>query len=673
MSELAIPQVRCEIFREPCFWDDNFVDGWTPEHDAEVSTDGDVVTVKIGTVVTSAAISKDAVFYAVSDRYVIVKCDVFDGTIWKVYLRKAASGSWLEAASYNSTGIKTVDLDGVTKEKCDKIRFRIDGLAGEKAEFDYVAICKKTMLIPSDTWDLLTELQITLPLLSSGVAGVNPLKFPNFDAEYTGKISPFDVVLLYLWRKGDIIKKVFGGPFVQPGTTGSGVSQEYYLQCEAVGHGHDLQVPESMFQKFIEATNGRTIIQDVLSYCSITDKFVDVDEEIESVHDFDFDEFLPFNVVNEVCRQAKTLGGVVGFDAYVDPAGNMHVFKRGKYVSSVSLSEAQIDFYDRSVDVLRVKNKIAIYGARQKNYPENKDLAESTLGWSGPSVGIDLDDKKIGTLSVTAHQASGTYIWLDRTFTPAIECDCWKKYTKFKFWLKIIIAAGNPMLLRVWLTSPDLGDCFSKTIYPIPHSDIWYEWILELGDGKGWSKTGNPTWNNITGFRIMVNYAVSQASDLKIDGPHFAEARFVGIVENKVSQAKYGVRCREPEIDEILASDAECAARAQSISDFLSEPVTKFTTIVEGDNRYRSGDKLYIPLSNDNINDWFRIIEVLHVIRGVDWNTHLTVSNEPEYIDYVFAMTGPPRNAGATVVAATSEGEDVDFTSIQQAIDVIAA
>jgi len=43
-----------------------------------------------------------------------------------------------------------------------------------------------------------------------------------------------------------------------------------------------------------------------------------------------------------------------------------------------------------------------------------------------------------------------------------------------------------------------------------------------------------------------------------------------------------------------------------------------------------------VVLSNDNINDYFRILEVRHTLEDVLWQTELLLSNEPIMIDYVF-------------------------------------
>lgn len=41
-------------------------------------------------------------------------------------------------------------------------------------------------------------------------------------------------------------------------------------------------------------------------------------------------------------------------------------------------------------------------------------------------------------------------------------------------------------------------------------------------------------------------------------------------------------------------------------------------------------------------------------------------------VDYNFASSGPPQKSGASVVVGTSEGGDVDFTNIQEAINAVA-
>jgi len=59
------------------------------------------------------------------------------------------------------------------------------------------------------------------------------------------------------------------------------------------------------------------------------------------------------------------------------------------------------------------------------------------------------------------------------------------------------------------------------------------------------------------------------------------------LAEYTTSQAKYGVRWKEPIIDDSLRSDAECLKEAESFRDFLKEKVITLTNFeVQGDDDF---------------------------------------------------------------------------------------
>lgn len=672
---VSIARSQFDVFRNVVLWDDNFEDGWTAENSAQLdNSDGDILEIEIDTGQTYVSISKDATFYADVDRYIITRCTALTATSWKVYVRRASDSTWLLAATYTNTGIKTTDLDLITKEKCDKIRIRVDGSAGEHVKLDYTSICGKTRLVlsPGDV-EAEGEAWITQSLLSSGVSSVKPLKLNNTGGAYTDEIDNNDVLLAYLYWEGDTTKKVFGGRIVEPGASGDADSNEYWLVAEAKGHEEALQAGEQLVQKIYEGTNGKTIITDALSYCTpITDKFVDVDSEITSVHSLEIDEKQPFEIINNICRQAKTIGGVVGFDSYVDPAGNCHVFKRGKYVCTVTPT---IQHYDISWDSLRVRNKIKVYGAMLHFNPLDRDSwSESISNWtSDGTLAADNADKQVGSYSIkTTRTAISTYMYY--AMASSISLKWPHDYSKLHFWAKVSVSAGTPDYIFVRLSkNADALNYFFVTIENI-QADKWMEFEIPIGPKSNMNNYyfGSPNWADIN--TLHFTFANSQSADLtlKIDEPCFIK-NCVGEAEDAVSQDKYGVRCRDPEVDESLTSDLECEKRAESWLDFLKEKTTKIVLVVKGNNGYTPGHKLRVQLSNENVDDWFRILEVKHHLYGVNWDTVLTLSNEPEFIDYVFAMAGAPRKAGASVVVGSSSQEDVDYESLQEAIDVLAS
>jgi len=579
--------------------------------------------------------------------------------------RKTANAKWSIAVQYSDASsdslpwqdnaeFATVTLALTTNKTISRIFIYCQTTNGNpaEAEFDYVAICKDTLLVPVDETksDIVESLTITLPLLSRGVGGFS-CKLPNVNGEYTGKITDFDHILIYLWRKGASMKKVFGGKILLPGTEGYGSSQEYYLLLSGMDIGQELLVPPNLMKKVYEAVNGKTIIEEAIDLSDeVTKKFVDVDNEIASTHDFEFQEVIPHSVIEEVCKVAKTLAGAVGFDGYVDPAGNMHVFKRGKYTSGVSLAE-RIEHYKKEDDVHRIRNKIKVYGAAERAYPLDKDAWTETLtpadgswasGTGTGSVSFDTAEKILGTGSIKLTVGGSDYYGrLIFTLNDEKEANCYDVpdgYADITFQIKLQEAYSGDITLLLF---DDAGMECSKELNAKKK-----EWVLiNIPCGRAakdqWTYSvfnSQPfNWKKVKKVDITCHFPATGTGAFWIDNLFFNKRRFEGFAEDATSQEKYGVRWKEPIIDDGLKSDAECLKKAESYRDFLKEKVITLTDFeVEGDNEFKPGDKQQVVISNDNIDEYFRILEVRHVVKGVNWSTFLTLTNEPQFIDYVF-------------------------------------
>jgi len=326
----------------------------------------------------------------------------------------------------------------------------------------------------------------------------------------------------------------------------------------------------------------------------------------------------------------------------------MHVFKRGKYTSGVSLAE-RIEHYKKEDDVHRVRNKIKVYGAAERAYPLDKDLwTESSTPADGSwasgtgtgSVSFDTTQKIKGTGSIKLTVGGSDYYGrLIFTLNAGKEANCYDVpdgYADVTFQIKLEDAYSGDITL---LLEDDAGKQCNKQLKVKKN-----EWVLiNASCGRGakdqWTYIFDSAfnWKKVKKVDITCHFPATGTGAFWVDNLFFNKRRFEGSAEDAASQAKYGVRWKEPIIDDSLKSDAECLKKAESFRDFLKEKVITLTDFeVEGDNGFNPGDKQLVTISNDNINEYFRILEIRHVVKGVNWSTFLTLTNAPQFIDYVF-------------------------------------
>jgi hypothetical protein len=382
-------------------------------------------------------------------------------------------------------------------------------------------------------------------------------------------------------------------------------------------------------------TNGKTIIKDAVAVCNyLSDAGVDTSNAIASTHSYVFDEKTPWDVIREVADVCQTSSGAVGFDGYVDPAGNLWIFARGANNSTVDLTD-KIIRYKIEYDTYRVKNKIKVYGQQAKMLG---DLAEALTNWTTDGTGPtqDSSDVKEGSYSIKATTPGDQSIYLNYHFTSPISCKFSHEYRKLHLWVKVDAGTFDAgAYFNIQLRTGTGLDYFRK-IVEIPQKGKWMELELDIGPGSEWVQGPGADWGNINDLRIgFSNAPTSSNLTVKVDGVRFIK-NFEYTAEDSTSQSLYGVRMPEPIVDDSLQSDDDCAKKAQSLLNYYKDKVTTLTITTFGNNAFHPGDMVHVVLSNDNVDGWFRILEVRHQLEDVLWQTELLLSNEPIMIDYIF-------------------------------------
>jgi len=661
MSEIKPPKVRVEIFRGPGFFDDSFAKGWSVITGGYQSSGDEVIVTGLN---TPGRIEKSfSTLNRLTYPKLIVRVTkiIGENTRWGIKLWDGIG--WNDIFTDQSgTGLfeTTIWTPNANVSQIALLREN-SGPASDQVFFEYVAICKATVLVP-DLGDLAEEMTITSPILSRGISGAK-FSIPNFNGAYNGLISNHDIVIIWLARdEANLAKpeyKAFGGRVVNPAKRG--VQQgEFYVTLDCHGHGSELNIPPGLLQKLYSAVNGRTIIEDALALCSYFAKHPiaaywfdkdgasgSTDDRINSTHDVMYDEVVPMNVITEILEKAKNPSAVQGFDAYDTPAGCLvgHLINSLDFTSEITSITPRT--YVNNDDSLRVTNKRLVYGAAAAAIPANKDdYSDSLTNWTG-DVMLYAGWKALGSYSICISTPGGgaASAYGKRTFG-AVNVLFPKMPKSFDFMLRGHYCAKLTNI-KISLLAPDeanyffVNKQFSNPDAYFPAQEVSYRIGNDQegsGDDNKWGKVGSPNWQNLQGWRFDLTFSESVISQgVDVDAIHFGTKRFSGLAEDAASQASYGIRCPEPIVEDSLQSDAECLARAQSIVAVEKDPVITIPdVIVDGDHRYKPSHRQRIVVSNDGLDAYFRIVEVKYKIQLAQWDAILILSNEPQLIDFVF-------------------------------------
>lgn len=650
---LAPAQCRVEIFRGPILFDDHFCRNWTKTSggDSVFFSQGDIVIIDAASQATCdiERTIPDTVVSAPLEWRVISRTTVIAGGIFEIWVYNKTTSSWVRLKQVTVAGLDQGTLQAISAgDTISKIRLRANGQYCS-VSMDYFALTQHPLQVP-DLGDIVDEFTVTSQILNVGINGATVV-IPNFSGAYNGLINLQDAILIWLARDtnllGLVTNKVFGGRIVSY-TNRDEKYGETYIVIECHGHAYELAVPPQLLQALYAGVNGRTIIEDAINLCNYIARhpnnenwfdaagasgYGNTNDWIASTHDICYDEEKPLAVIQEILEKTKNPAAVQGFDAYETSAGCIVGHLRNSLDFTSPITSITPKSYQKKEDLHRVRNKIKVYGVKDHANPSDKDgWTDSTAGWTIGSGALYVNGvtKVIGSYSLSLQ---GDNCWMYRTFTAISGGKMFESSYEFLiFWT----GEDNGKEIEVRLFAPDSSNYFSRKISSV-YKWTQQKWGLGPEYDLEWSKTGSPNWNDIQGFRIGVN-GTSNVT-LWLDGLHFYPNRYSYTAEDSESEAKYGTRLSKLEVDEALKTNAECQARAESILAVFKDPVITLSDIVvDGDNGYNPGDRQRVIVSNDGLDAYFRIIQVEHSVKGTQWDTILTLSNEPQYIDYVFKL-----------------------------------
>lgn len=172
-----------------------------------------------------------------------------------------------------------------------------------------------------------------------------------------------------------------------------------------------------------------------------------------------------------------------------------------------------------------VYNSKQLYETRA---PEDDAWTESLIdshSWvSNGLPSLDTADYQMGNSSVASSILNETAIWLKVTDFEAINCSGEKGYNEMFFWLnwnsetETLPTSGS---LKLFSGSED--NYFESTVTDFSSSSgEWTNTTLQVGSNQGWTSTGSPDWESITGIEFSLEWADTENLTMTVDGLFFS-------------------------------------------------------------------------------------------------------------------------------------------------------
>jgi len=646
------PYCRVEISRGVKHFDDVFnPTKWTlGAEGGSLSTDGKIGTLSIATGQTQASISRDWNFNTTTYRYAVVKATDLTGTKWR--LEAKLSGAIKASKEFTDTGIKTVDLqnDGVATPPylgdIDQIVLLVEGAAGNLVKFDYVKICEKTLLRPSDDFDVI-EATVYLAVAEE-VGSVNCL-LQNFEAKYTDQISVGDLIEVAMTQGSDPYYKVFKGRIESISKIAEATLRglQHYLRLKGRDLGAELF--NRLVTKRYVNQEGSTIVKDVLSNFTLLEG-IGVESTSSTYAEEEYENKPAWEIIKYIAETAKNASNVIGYDFKCEE-GDLKFFYKSKYTSAVDLTDLiTLVEYEKAIE--RVRNKLYVYGEASKPLPLDRDAWTETLdinndgtndwasGTGTGTVSLDNTEKIKGSYSIKTNVTTADYYGCAILTLPTgyiVNCN---KYPSLTFQIKAQTTYCGDITVQLEDTAGmivrrevkiRLGEWnLLQFMCGRKHSDEWTHSLFNTQDFN---------WEQIKKVVIFCHFSGAGTGAFWVDNLFFDKCRWSAVAEDATSQDKYGVR--ELAItDETLISDDACAKVAQAELKYRKDPAEFLRVTVIGDPRIVAGEMIHVTSLNEGIDANYRIQSVEHWMNDEgEFESRLTLIAEPPRVATILAET----------------------------------
>lgn len=377
---------------------------------------------------------------------------------------------------------------------------------------------------------------------------------------------------------------------------------------------------ERLFRRVVTKSytnqKGEAVVKDLMDSYALLSHMRDSTELVEDTDTtftaLDYENTPVWDILKYMAESSDK-AGVIGYDFRVAPDGKFEFFPKNSKTSTVNLSD-KIEVSEYRKDILRIRNKIMVYGLADKSMPLDKDAWTESLtptdgSWSAPSglISLDTSTKVRGSASIKCYNTQAYYASGMFTLNNGKEVNA-NTYPTLSFYAALEKAFS--------------GDV-SVALYDINGLDAWKH--ITIGPGE-WRKTDLKVglanelewdtvqpgfdWTHVKKVRVDFWFSGVGEGNAWIDGLYFGGCRYSAVREDSASQAAYGLR-ELTETDEELVSDNECDLRARALLDYFKDPAEcltlKSTVIDYGTTPLLAGDKISVVLPNENVNGDYRI------------------------------------------------------------------
>jgi hypothetical protein len=410
---------------------------------------------------------------------------------------------------------------------------------------------------------------------------------------------------------------------------------------------------ERLFRRVVTKTyenkKGEEIIKDLMDYyvgLSHVRGGVELVESTDTTYThLKYSDTPVMDILREIADSADK-AGVIGYDFRVTPDGKFEFFPKNSKTSQVSLTE-RIESSEYSKDIIRVRNRISVYGVSDKSVPADKDLWTESISsadgtWIATSGTVSLDNsfKVKGSGSVKTSAQNLYYAACQLTLNSGKEVDT-DLYPMLNLWLSRDASFNGNITLTLYDTDNNAA-AHEITV----GTEKWFQTQIPVGTANAdlWQTPTQFNWHQINKVRVTCWFDAVGTGNFWVDGLFFGGRRYSSVQEDMASQNNIGLR-ELVEVNEELCSDLECESHAKALLANLKDPTETLTvqsTVIDyGASPVLAGDKIHVTLPNEGVNSDFRVLSAEYNVDGKTQVLETTLElgrEKPLLADYVYAL-----------------------------------